>query len=133
MLFFYKRAFDVEEVIYWNVPDTNKTLHTEIRIDGAIVMMSDESKEWVNFAAPTLGGSPVSLHIYVEDADATVAQTVEAGATLAHPMADMFWGDRMGSVTCPFGFMRSVATHARDGDPSTFEVGARTMMAEMDG
>ena len=108
-------------------------MHTEIRFDGAIVMIPDESKEWGNSAAPMLGGSPVSLHIYVEDADATVAQAVEARATLAHPMADIFWGDRMGSVTCLFGFMRSAATHVRDGDPSTFEVGARTMMAEMDG
>ncbi len=130
---FYKRAFGAEEVMCLNVPDTDKAMHAEIRIGGAIVMLSDESKEWGTSAAPTLGGSPVSLHIYAEDADATVAQAVEAGATLSHPMADMFWGDRMGSVTCPFGFMWSVATHVRDIDPSTFEAGARAMMAEMGG
>ena len=73
------------------------------------------------------------LLVGIRAAFATVAQAVEARATLPHPMADMFWGDRMGSVTCPFGFMRSAATHVRYGDPSTFEVGARTMMAEMGG
>ncbi|MEC8372120.1 MAG: VOC family protein, partial [Pseudomonadota bacterium] len=82
-------------------------MRTEIRIDGANVMIPEENKEWGNSAAPMLGGSPFSRHIYVEDADATVAQAVEARATFAHPMADMFWRDRMGSVTSPFGFMRS--------------------------
>lgn len=116
-----------------NVPDTDKAMHAEIRIGSAMIMLSDENKEWGTSAAPTLGGSPVSLHLYVEDADATVARAVEAGAELAHPMADMFWGDRMGSVVCPFGFKRSVSTHIRDVDPADFEAGARAMMAEMGG
>jgi PhnB protein len=130
---FYKRAFGAEEVMSINVPDTDRVMHAEIRIGGTNVMLSDENKDWGTSTVETLGGSPVSLHIYVEDADATVAQAIEAGAELAHPMAEMFWGDRMGSVICPFGFKWSVATHVRDVDPADFEAGARAMMAEMGG
>lgn len=130
---FYKRAFGAEEVMCLNVPDTDQVMHAEIKIGGAMVMLSDESKEWGTSAVSTLGGSPVSLHIYVEDADATVAQAVEAGAKIAHPMCDMFWGDRMGSVVCPFGFQWSISTHVRDVDPADYEAGARAMMAEMSG
>ncbi len=115
---FYKRAFGAEEVMSINVPDTDRVMHAEIRIGGTIVMLSDENKDWDTSTVETLGGSPVSLHIYVE---------------LAHPMAEMFWGDRMGSVICPFGFKWSVATHVRDVDPADFEAGARAMMAEMGG
>lgn len=130
---FYKRAFGAEEVMSINVPDTDQVMHAEIKIGGAMIMLSDESEPWGTRSVATLGGSPVSLHLYVEDADAIVAQAVEAGAELAHPMADMFWGDRMGSVICPFGFKWSISTHVRDVDPADFEAGARAMMAEMSG
>ena len=76
--------------------------------------MADEFPEWGSLGPKALKGSPVTLHLYVEDADKAFAQAINAGATVKMPLANMFWGDRYGIVTDPFGHQWSIATHIKD-------------------
>ncbi len=110
---FYKKAFDAVEVL--RIPGTNgKLMHACIRIGDSNVMLAEEMPEWNSLSPKTLKGSPVTIHLYVNDADAVVARAVAAGATVTMPVTDMFWGDRWGQLTDPFGHHWSVATHRRD-------------------
>lgn len=110
---FYKRAFGAEELI--RVPGQDgKLMHACVTINGAMLMMMDEMKEMGAVGPNTLGGSPVTLHLSVADADAAVARAVDAGATVAMPVQDMFWGDRYGIVKDPFGHSWSIAHPLRD-------------------
>jgi len=85
-----------------------------VRIGDSALMLVDEMPEWGTLGPKALKGSPVTIHLYVKDADATVAQAVAAGAKVTMPVTDMFWGDRYGQVEDPFGHRWSVATHTRD-------------------
>ena len=110
---FYGRAFGAREVT--RMTDRNGAImHAEIRIGDSIIMLGEENEAWGVASPQTLGGSPSSLHIYVEDADAVFARAVEAGATVRYPMEDAFWGDRYGKVTDPFGHEWGIATHVKD-------------------
>ncbi|MEO5959089.1 MAG: VOC family protein [Opitutaceae bacterium] len=110
---FYKRAFNAVEE--GQLPGPNgRIMHASIRIGGACVMLVDEMPEWGALGPKALKGSPVTIHLYVADVDATVAQAVKAGAKITMPVADMFWGDRYGKVEDPFGHQWSIATHQRD-------------------
>ena len=110
---FYKKAFDAREES--RLPGPNGTLmHAEIRIGDSHVMLMDESPEWKSVAPQTLKGSPVTIHLYVKDADKTFDTAMKAGAKSVMPMTDMFWGDRYGVLEDPFGHTWSVATHTRD-------------------
>jgi len=111
---FYKRAFGATEVMRMPGPDGYSTAHAEITIGDSLVYLADEFPQWGSKAPQTLGGSPVSIHLYVEDADAIFKQAVDAGAQAKMPPADMFWGDRFGKVTDPFGHEWSIATHKED-------------------
>jgi len=110
---FYKKAFGaVEEA---RLPGPNgKVMHAMIRIGGSAVMLADEMPEWGSLGPKALKGSPVTIHLYVEDADAFVARAAKAGAKITMPVDDMFWGDRYGKLEDPFGHHWSVATHVRD-------------------
>jgi PhnB protein len=77
-------------------------------------MLADEFPDMGGRAPDSLGGTPVSLHLYVEDADATVQRAVDAGATVIQPLADAFWGDRYGRIKDPFGHEWGIATHIED-------------------
>ncbi|MFA5958272.1 VOC family protein [Hyphomicrobium sp.] len=110
---FYKKAFGAEEVMRLASPN-GKLMHAAIKIGNASVMLVDELPEWGSSSPLTLGGSPVTLHLYVADVDAFVARAVKAGAILRMPVEDMFWGDRYGIIEDPFGHKWSVATHLRD-------------------
>lgn len=110
---FYKKAFGAVEVARLPAPD-GKLMHAAVRIGDSVVMMVDEAPNWKSFGPLALKGSPVTIHLYVPDADATVAQAVAAGAKLTMAPADMFWGDRYGQIEDPFGHKWSVATHTRD-------------------
>jgi uncharacterized glyoxalase superfamily protein PhnB len=110
---FYKRAFGAEEVMRMPGPDGN-VMHAEIRIGGSIVMLGEACPERGHPGAKALKGSPVSIMLYVEDADAVAAQAQKAGAKITQAVADMFWGDRYGALEDPFGHRWSVATHVRD-------------------
>ena len=99
------------------------------RIGDSVLMLVDEDPAWGALGPLALKGSPVTIHLYVADVDAAVAQAVAAGAKLAMPVTDMFWGDRYGQVEDPFGHKWSVATHTRDLSPQEIQAGMAKMMA----
>jgi len=110
---FYKRAFDAEELMRLPGPD-GKLMHAAVRINGAMVMLNDEMPEHGALSPLALKGTPVTLHLNVPDVDAAFARAVDAGATVVMPVANMFWGDRYGILTDPFGHSWSLATHQND-------------------
>jgi len=110
---FYKKAFNAVEAGRLPGPQ-GKLMHALIRIEGSAVMLVDEMPEWGSFGPKSLKGTPVTIHLYVEDVDAVVARALAAGARIIMPVADMFWGDRYGKLEDPFGHHWSVATHLRD-------------------
>lgn len=110
---FYKKAFGAEEIQRMDGPN-NTIMHAELQIGTSRLMMADEFPE-MGFKGPnTLGGSAVSLHLYVEDVDAWVKRASNAGAKIIRPVADQFYGDRLGLVEDPFGHSWSIATHKED-------------------
>jgi len=111
---FYERAFGAVEIDRAPSPDGMKIMHATIQIGDSRIMLSDEFPE-MNCKGPrALGGTPTSLHLYVEDADAVFEQAVAAGATVTMPIGDMFWGDRYGRVLDPYGHDWGIASHKRD-------------------
>lgn len=110
---FYGRALGAVERDRMQDP-SGKVRHAEITIGDSRIMLADEHPEIGALSPQTIGGSPVSLHLYVEDVDAVVARAVAAGATLTRPVADQFYGDRVGGVTDPFGHRWFIATHKED-------------------
>ncbi|CAL8473901.1 MULTISPECIES: VOC family protein [Caballeronia] len=113
---FYKRAFNAVELGRMPGPD-GKLMHAMVKIGDSMLMLVDEFPQFGSVGAKALKGSPVTIHLYVEDADATVKQAESAGAKVTMPVADMFWGDRYGRLEDPFGHQWSVATHTRDVTP----------------
>ena len=110
---FYKNAFNAVEG--GRLPGRNgKLMHAMIRIEGSAVMLVDEMPEWGALGPKALKGSPVTIHLYVDDVDAFTARAVKAGAKITMPLADMFWGDRYVKLEDPFGHHWSVASHIRD-------------------
>jgi len=122
---FYKRAFNAEELFCLSGPD-GKLMHAELRINGAIAMLAEENTEHGMLGPKALKGSPVSIHLMVDDVDACVARAVEAGATITMPIAEMFWGDRFGMIEDPFGHRWSIATHVRDVSEEEMRAAAMT-------
>ena len=102
--------------------------HAEIEIGTGLVMLADEFPDHGFLSPQTIGGSPVTVHVYVEDADAVFAKAVAAGATVTRPMEDQFYGDRLGQFVDPWGHRWSVASHVED--VSEEEMGRRA--AELD-
>ena len=113
---FYKMAFNAVEEARLPGPQ-GRIMHAQVRIEGSAVMLVDEMPEWGAFGPKSLKGSPVTIHLYVENADAVFARAIGAGAKVTMPLADMFWGDRYGKLEDPFGHHWSVATHIRDVTP----------------
>lgn len=128
---FYKKAFGAEEIIRL-AGGNGKLMHAAIKIGNAQVMLVDEAPEWGALSPITLGGSPVTIHLYVADVDAFVAQAVKAGALLRMPVEDMFWGDRYGIVEDPFGHKWSIATHQRDMSGPEIEEAMKKFMPSYD-
>jgi PhnB protein len=110
---FYARAFGAIERERMQ-DQSGKVRHAEISIGDSRVMLADEHPEVDALGPETVGGSPVSIHLYVEDVDAVVAKAVAAGAKLTRPVADQFYGDRAGGITDPFGHRWHIATHKED-------------------
>ena len=112
---FYKTAFGATEVGRLLMPDGG-IAHAEITIGDSKIMLAEETVDWGNSSPQTLNGSPVNLCIYVEDVDAVFAQALAAGATTVENMEvkDQFYGDRMGTLTDPFGHIWSIMTHIED-------------------
>jgi PhnB protein len=111
---FYKKAFGAEEICRMPGPDGKSVMHGEMRIGSSMLYLADEFPEYGALSPKSLGGSGVTIHMYVPDVDATVDRAVKAGATVKMPIMDMFWGDRYGKVTDPFGHNWSIATHKED-------------------
>jgi PhnB protein len=110
---FYKKAFGAVEAARLPGPG-GKLMHAMIRIGDSPVMLVDEMPEWGALGPKALNGSPVTIHLYVENADAAFERAVKAGAKVTMPLADQFWGDRYGKLVDPFGHHWSIATHVRD-------------------
>jgi len=110
---FYKKAFGATERMRMGGPE-GKIGHAEIEIEGGLIMLADEFPDMAFRSPKTLGGSPVTMHIYVQDVDAFCARAVAAGATVLRPVADQFYGDRSGQLKDPFGHTWSIATHVED-------------------
>lgn len=123
---FYKKAFNAVEQSRLPGPD-GKMMHASVKIGDSVLMLTDEFPEWGSFGPKSLKGSPVTIHLYVEDVDASVAQAVAAGAKVTMPVDDMFWGDRYGKLEDPFGHQWSVATHTRDLTPEEIRKGMEAM------
>jgi len=110
---FYKQAFGAKEIMRLPTPDGGLA-HAEISIGDSRIMMSDEMPAYGNKSAETLGGSPISLAVYVPDVDSAFDQAVKAGATVKRPVEDQFYGDRAGTLMDPFGYQWSLMTHKED-------------------
>ena len=126
---FYKKAFGAEETVLMHSPN-GKVGHAEIRIGDSMVMLADEWPHNQARSPQSLGGSAVSIFLYVEDVDAVFGAAVKAGAKADHPPTDMFWGDRFAKLTDPFGHLWSVATHIEDVAPEEMEKRARAAMSQ---
>lgn len=109
---FYKKAFGAKEMMRLPGPD-GKLMHGSVSIFGAMVMLAEENTEWKSFGPKTLGGTPVVIHLNVDNVDEVIETAVEAGAKLVMPATDMFWGDRYGQVEDPFGHLWSIATQLK--------------------
>jgi len=127
---YYVKAFGAREVVRMNAPD-GKIGHAELQIGDSHVMLADPFPQSSTRPPKELGGTSVSVFLYVDDVDATVKQAVDAGGTLTMEVADQFWGDRFGSFTDPFGHSWSVATHIEDVPPEEIAERAKRAMAEM--
>jgi PhnB protein len=116
---FYKKAFGAKETM--RMPHGDRIGHAEIRIGDAPVMLADEFPQMGMRSPQALGGSPVNILVYVEDVDRFVERAVKAGAKVTKPVADQFYGDRLGCVDDPFGHSWSFATHIEDVSPEEMQ------------
>lgn len=119
---FYQRVFGAKLRMRLDGPG-GKIGHAELEIGDSLVMLADEHVEMGALAPPTVGGTPVGLHLYLEDVDAVAAKAVAAGATLKRPVENQFYGDRLGSIIDPFGHLWHISTHVEDVSPE--EIGRR--------
>jgi PhnB protein len=126
---FYVRVFGATEDYRLAGPD-GKVAHAQIRIGGAPIMLGEEAPDWGSFSPRTLKGSPVAVHLYVDDVDAFMAKAEKGGAKITAPAADMFWGDRYGKLEDPFGHRWSVATFVREVGPEEMEKAMAEMMKD---
>ncbi len=131
---FYKQAFGAEEVCAVPAPGGAKIMHAEVLIDGRPLFLVDDFPEFCegkSESPKSLGGTPVTIHRFVADCDAAIDRAVKAGATVKMPPADMFWGDRYGVVTDPFGHNWSIATHKEDLTPEQISKNMEQAFAQM--
>lgn len=117
---FYTAVLDAKERMQMPGPD-GKVGHAELEIGDSIIMLADESPDMGNKSPKSLGGTPVSMMVYVEDVDATFAKALKAGATEVQPIEDKFYGDRSGSFEDPWGHQWHVATHIEDVSPEEMD------------
>ena len=121
---FYKKAFNAVETNRIPGPE-GKLMHAHIRIGDSAVLLVDEFPAWGVFGPKSIKGSPVTIHLYVEDADAFTQRAAAAGAKVTMPLENTFWGDRYGKLEDPFGHHWSVATHIRDVSPAELQQAAQ--------
>ena len=127
---FYKKALGAQELMRMPGPD-GKIMHAEIKVGNSHVMMNDEIMG--SKSAETLGASPVTFYLYVEDADSSFKKAIAAGCKEIMPVADMFWGDRMGAVSDPYGYKWNFSTHVKDMTPEEMKRGQDEWLKQMAG
>ena len=111
---FYARAFGAEIVERHTSPDGQGVMHATLRIGDSVLMLNDEFPDWGALGPDSIGGSAVTVHLYVEDVDRLFQQALDAGAEAEMPVQDVFWGDRYGMFVDPSGLGWVVATHRED-------------------
>ena len=125
---FYKKAFGAKELGRMKTPD-GRVMHAMIQVGNSVIMLNDDFPEWGSKGPKGLGGTPITVHLYVENADKAFKKAVKAGATVTVPLSDMFWGDRYGLLTDPFGHRWSIATHKKDLTKAEMAKAAKAAMA----
>lgn len=127
---FYKKVFGAQERLVMPGPNGQGVVHAEIQIGNSIFMMGEENPQRMNKSAQTLGASPVSFYLYVQDVDTSFKKAVDGGCSVEMPLQDMFWGDRAGTVKDPFGYVWMIATHTKDLTPEEIKKGAEAAFAQ---
>jgi PhnB protein len=127
---FYKRAFDAQETGRLTAPDGKSIMHADLRIGDSHVFLVDEFPQMGCRGPSEAAGTPVTIHMYVEDVDAAFDRALAAGARVKMPVSDMFWGDRYGVLIDPFGHSWSMATHKEDLAPEEIRKRAGSACAE---
>jgi PhnB protein len=110
---FYKTALGAEVLGVARMPD-GKVIHASLRIGDSMLMLNDEFPEMGGLSPLSVGGTGVTIHIYTDNVDEAFNRAVAAGAQVAMPLMDQFWGDRYGMISDPFGHKWSIATHVKD-------------------
>lgn len=128
---FYKKAFGAEERLCMAGPDGKGIMHAELKIGSSIFMLNDENPAMDAFSPEHYKGSTGGFYLYVDDAEGVQRKALAAGAKEVMPVSDMFWGDKMGCVTDPFGHKWNIATHVRDLSPEEMRKGQQEWMEEM--
>jgi len=116
---FYKQAFGAKEIS--RLPMGDKIGHAELQIGDTRIMLNDEFPDFDNLSPKSRGGTTVGLIIYTDDVDSSFKKAIAAGGTEKMPVENQFWGDRMGTLTDPFGHKWSIATHVEDVPPEQFQ------------
>jgi PhnB protein len=124
---FYQRAFGAKELMRFAAPD-GKIGHAEIRIGDSVIMLADEYPDMGYRSPRALGGSPVSILLYVEDVDALFSRALAVGAIQTRALENQFYGDRTGTLTDPFGHVWTLATHVEDVPPDELQRRAAAAM-----
>jgi uncharacterized glyoxalase superfamily protein PhnB len=128
---FYKKAFGAKELRRAPGPDRKSILHAELQIGDSRLFLNDEFPDMGAQSPQALKGTPVTIHMWCENVDKAWKQAVKAGAKVAMPLADQFWGDRYGVVTDPFGHSWALASHMKDPSPEEMQVAAAAAFAAM--
>ncbi len=131
MIEFYKEAFGAEERYRMPAPDGKGIAHAELKIGNSVFMLGEEMPGDESGSPQTLGGASVGFYIYVRDVDDAFDRAVAAGATIKHPVENMFWGDRMGTVADPSGHIWMLATHVEEVSPEDLEKRGREAYEKM--
>jgi uncharacterized glyoxalase superfamily protein PhnB len=124
---FYKKAFGAEERFMMPGPDGKTLMHGEVKIGDSHLMLAAENPQWNSRGPVALGGTPVTIALYVNDCDKSYKRAIDAGATPGMPPSDMFWGDRWSMVKDPDGHCWSIATHTSDPTPAQMAEGMKKM------
>ena len=128
---FYKRAFGAEEIMSLKGPG-GKIGHAELKIGDSVIFLADEFPQASCKAPQTLGGTSCTLNLYVADVDTSFERALKVGAKTTMPVADMFWGDRYGTLTDPFGHSWALATHKEDLSAQEIEDRAKAFWESME-
>lgn len=125
----YKKALGAEVIMSMAAPD-GKIMHAEIKVGNARIMLGCPCPEYGGKSAKTLGGSPISFYVYVEDIQSAFDKAKSEGMTEKKAPEDMFWGDRMGTLSDKFGLDWTIAEHIRDVSPAEIEEAMKNMASE---